>query len=105
MKKNKLEIPKEFDLFGETINIEFDRELANRENANGMAHYRYSKIVLQTNEGANPRKHTQIEQSYLHEVVHFILDAMNEEELRTNEKFVNLFASLLHQVLITSKYK
>jgi hypothetical protein len=35
--------------------------------------------------------------------VHLILNAMGEDDLYKNEKFVDLFAGLLHQVLTTSK--
>lgn len=99
-----LNVPLRFKLFGETIDVVWDNELNNRDNANGMSNYRYSRIELQPNTKAIFRSKEQVEQSYLHEVVHFILAAIQEEKLRTDEKFVELFSKALHQVLTTSEY-
>jgi len=99
-----LNVPLRFKLFGETIDVVWDNELSNRDNANGMSNYRYSRIELQPNTKAVFRSKEQVEQSYLHEVVHFILEAIQEEKLRTDEKFVELFSKALHQVLTTSEY-
>jgi len=41
----------------------------------------------------------------LHEVVHAVLSDMGEEKLSKDEKFVDLFASMLHQINKTSKFK
>ena|SRR5688572_1735757 len=40
---------------------------------------------------------TRIQQVFCHELVHAILSNMAEEELNGNEKFVDVFGSLLHQ--------
>ena len=37
--------------------------------------------------------------TFIHEVVHGVLDTMGEKELSSNEKFVNTFASLLVDVI------
>ena len=42
----------------------------------------------------------QKQQTWIHEVVHVVLSTMNHP-LNTDEAFVDLFASLLHQVLTT----
>ncbi len=104
MKKNQLTIPVEFELFGQTVEIIWDKELNNRDNANGLANYRYSRIELQPNTDTIKITDEMIEQTYLHEVTHFILDAIGEDELRSNEKFVDTFSKALHQVLKTSKF-
>ena len=44
-----------------------------------------------------------IEQTIYHEVVHAILESMGENELSSNDKFVQNFAILLHQFEISKK--
>lgn len=43
--------------------------------------------------------------TFIHEIVHTILDTMGEHNLSSNEKFVNSFSSFLTEVLTTMKYK
>lgn len=43
------------------------------------------------------------QQVFCHELVHAILHKMNEHKLNDNEKFVDLFGSLLHQAWVTIK--
>ena len=105
MKQKRTEmIPDRFKLFGETIEVIYDKELNNQDSCNGVANYRYSTIELQPNTEAIPRTAESIEQSYLHEVTHFILNAIEEKKLRDDEKFIELFSRALHQVLTTSEY-
>lgn len=104
MKKRTQMIPDRFKLFGETVEVVYDKELNNQDSSNGMANYRYSRIELQPSTDAIPRTPESMEHSYLHEVTHFILNAIGEEELRDNEKFVELFSRALHQVLTTGEY-
>ena len=44
------------------------------------------------------------QQVFCHELVHAILEKMGEEELCGNEKFVDVFGSLLHQVWASATY-
>jgi hypothetical protein len=44
-----------------------------------------------------------VEQTLYHEVVHAILESIGENELSSNDKFVQNFALLLHQFEITKK--
>ena len=37
--------------------------------------------------------------TFIHEIIHGILDTMGETELSSNEKFVNTFAGYLYQVI------
>jgi hypothetical protein len=45
----------------------------------------------------------QKQQTFCHELVHCILDKMGEEELNDDERFVDLFGSLLHQAWTSIK--
>lgn len=102
---NKINIPIEFTIFGQVYNIIITKDLVEKEDNVGLIKYRENKIILQDNNSNLKRPTTHLEQSYLHELVHAILHGMSEYELGENEKFVNLFASALHQILQTSKYK
>lgn len=44
-----------------------------------------------------------IEQTFYHELTHAILSEMGEEELSSNERFVQGFSMLLHQFQISKK--
>jgi hypothetical protein len=48
-------------------------------------------------------KDDQVETFY-HELVHIILDAMGEDKLYSDERFVSLFGKLLHQIDSTKSY-
>lgn len=97
-------IPDRFKLFGETVEVIYKKDLNNEDNCNGLANYRYSRIELQPSTEAIPRSPESIEQSYLHEVTHFILGAIEEHKLRDDERFVELFSKALHQVLTTGEH-
>lgn len=43
MKKRTQMIPDRFKLFGETVEVVYDKELNNQDSCNGMANYRYSR--------------------------------------------------------------
>lgn len=43
--------------------------------------------------------------TFWHELVHVILDTMDEYELSSNEKFVSVFSSMLNEAICTSKWK
>lgn len=43
--------------------------------------------------------------TFWHELVHVILDTMDEYELSSNEKFVSVFSSMLNEAVSTSKWK
>jgi len=98
-----MKIPKEFKLMGETIKVRFVSDLNYKDDFEGVSKYRDSEILIQESTNTWPRTQEQIEQTFLHELTHYILEKLNERELRDNEKFVNTFAGLLHQALTTQK--
>jgi hypothetical protein len=99
-----MQIPSEFQVFGQTWKVILNPTLRHDTENIGEASYRDNVITLQSNTEGNPRALCLIEASFLHELVHVILDCMSEHKLRANEKFVDVFANLLHQVLTSSKY-
>jgi predicted SprT family Zn-dependent metalloprotease len=102
--KRLLEIPESFDLHGITYKVLFDNDLTRRSDDIGQAAYRLDKVILQA---VIPGAHVQQErqgQVFLHELVHLILHEMHNYKLRDNETFVDLFASLLHQAIVSTKF-
>ncbi|HPQ79380.1 MAG TPA: hypothetical protein PLG47_02940 [Candidatus Dojkabacteria bacterium] len=97
-------IPTSFNLLGHTVNVVFDDKSMDDKNALGCCSPTLNTITLTNKNGIDTLPQDVIEHTYWHEVVHFILKTMGEEELYKNEKFVDLFAALLHQILKTSNY-
>lgn len=88
-----MQIPDQFQLGGITVTVVTNNTLAEERKCIGEA--RYSKQEIMIDKTAAPAQLTQ--QSFLHEVTHWILYMMNEEELRNNEKFVDNFAHYWYQ--------
>jgi Zn-dependent peptidase ImmA (M78 family) len=93
-------IPVKFKLGGLDITIEYQNDLAKTKGLSGQAVYTEQKIVLD----GSAQHEQSIEQTFCHELVHYILSTMGEEDLCNNEKFVDVFATFLHQVKVTSEY-
>jgi hypothetical protein len=94
-------IPKRLTLAGLDIDITLDPKLYEIRKILGEAQYPQQNILL--DDSGIMSKDTS-DQNYFHELVHFILYVMSEDELRCNEKFVETFAYNLHQALKTSEY-
>jgi len=94
-----MKIPKQFNLLGQTITVEMVEDLIQEDDIQGEAHYRFNRIKLQKNVKGQKRQNTQVEASFCHELVHFILEAMREEKPNNDGKFVTVFARLLFQAL------
>lgn len=91
-------IPKSFQLGGMTIDVQFQEKLAEQVGMIGIADYLSQQIRIDPTMAVKP----MIEQTYLHELTHWILFTMNEPELCQNEKFVDIFAQFLYQALKTA---
>jgi hypothetical protein len=93
-----MRIPKTFMLGGNRITISYKERLDELNRTAGCALYDDLKIVLlKSLHGDNK------EQTFLHEVVHHILNTMGEATLRQNEQFVDVFATFLHQYMKTAE--
>lgn len=89
-------IPKSFMIAGLIVDIEQAKSIMEKQYI-GKADFSFQKIFLDTN--TVPRQTT--EQALIHEIVHWILYIQGEHKLRQDEKFVDVFAHLLYQVLAT----
>jgi hypothetical protein len=94
-----MKIPKKFKIFGHEINVELSNDLHAKNDIWGEARYRENKIVIDNNIIEDLK-----EQTFLHELVHLILNYIDEKELRDNEKFVDLFSNILYQNFETMEY-
>lgn len=90
-------IPRSFQLCGLTIDVKLDPDLYRTRKIVGEARYPDQLIILDT----STLGLQSLEQSYLHELVHWVFYILNEDEIRNNEKLVDQIAYLLHQSLQT----
>ena len=97
-------IPKSFKMLGHTIKPKIDNKTTDAKNALGYCHPSHNEILLADESDGRKLPLTVVEHTYCHELVHYILKCMGEEELYKNEKFVDVFGGLLHQYLTTTKF-
>ena len=94
-----MKIPREITIAGMTITTVVDNTFKEKFRALGKADYPTQTITIdlehQTAQSA--------EQTYIHEVLHFVLHYLYLKE-RDDEKFVDNVSHLLHQVIKTAKY-
>ena len=94
-------IPASFWLYGQKISVVMVPALIEEQDAVGEALYRHNVIRIQGNTESVHRPGSHIEATFLHELIHMILYALGEDDLRKNEKLVDGMARLLHQAFIT----
>jgi len=99
-----MKIPKRFKLFGQTITVEFvDRDAE----VNGLSEYRRNKILLMRQVGDSKRTREQIEHTFCHELMHWLLYHAGEDQfdppLHRREYLVDRLAGLLHQALTSEE--
>ena len=102
-----MQIPSAFQLLGQKITVEFDPALVNVSDCTGEAHYRFNKIKLQPIDGYVGRPQTKVEQTFCHELVHYLLyygECETTKELYKNELVVERLGNLVHQALTTMEY-
>jgi len=95
---------RKFKLHGQTIKIEYDPKLSDTDDVTGLSIYRENKIKLLPKSEGNSRTGDSIEATFYHELIHFIMYFAGEDELRINEKFIDIVSGLLHQALVTMEY-
>jgi len=100
--KRLLEIPSSFELHGITYKVRYDVKLSMNSSNIGEARYSEDEIVLQSRLPGVPMTADRLGQVFCHELTHCILREMNHK-LRSDENFVELFASILHQAIVSAK--
>lgn len=99
-----MKIPRKFKLFEQTIKVVKSDILESDRGNWGLMSPHKNMITIQVKNKVNLMKKSMVEQTFYHELVHCILSQMQEKELGKNEKFVDVFASLLHQYEKTKKF-
>lgn len=94
-----MKIPTKFQLAGQVIDVEAVSGLVTSTMHLGECCYQNNLIKLHV--GDIPRTH--LEQNFCHELVHYILYMMGEDEVNNSEKFVDGFAHYLHQFMNSQK--
>lgn len=88
-------IPKKITLAGIEVEIVREPGFMQKTGATGMACYEEQKIYIDPEVlGLDI-----LQQTFVHETVHYILYVMGRQELRQNEEFVDGFAHLAYQVI------
>lgn len=98
-----MNIPEKFKLFGKEWTVVFDNDKLDNDKAYGQSNYTSQEIYMASKAHGVERAQTGIEQTFMHELTHAILDSMHEHDLSNNEKFVQTFSGLLHQALTTAE--
>lgn len=91
-------------LMGQTIKVIMKDDLSFKDGNWGEANLRTNEITLQADASGHNRNRDQVEDIFIHELVHFILDLGGDTKLSEDESFVKRFSSLLHQALKTADY-
>ena len=92
-----MKIPNKIRIGGQDIIIEMPEHLP--DNRLGDICLAGGKIRIAKKFSDNEQSETSITNTFMHEVVHGVLDTMGEFELSGNEKFVAPFASLIVDVI------
>ena len=92
-----MEIPKSFQIFGETWKV---KQLVKVDKKDNLGECDLANNIIKIKKCLNQE---QKEQTYLHEVMHCILDNLGHDELCMNEVLVDTIAKALHQIIKTSK--
>lgn len=77
--------------------VKIDNDALAEKGAYGLCDYDGSLITLQNKSRGIERQTESIENTLYHEVTHAILDTLGYHELSGDEKFIQQFATLLHQ--------
>lgn len=99
-----MKIPKEFQLFGETITVEFSDNLEAMEAAYGIYYRTCNKIILQKSVIGSSTSEDKLYLNFLHELTHCILDKSEYRDLKNDEQLVEIISKLLHQAFKTARY-
>ena len=106
MEKKFINIPDSIQVAGQQISVEIVEKLGTNlgDCCLAKSHIRIAKTYMFNNEEQEQSDNSK-EQTFWHELVHCILDAMYENDLSADEKFVSIFSGFLYEAIKASGYK
>jgi predicted SprT family Zn-dependent metalloprotease len=97
-----MRIPARFKLHAQQIEVAYDSNVDFRNDNRGEAQYRINRIALAPSSSSHPRPQTQIEQTFCHELIHYI---SHHAGVELSERDTDIMGNLLHQALTTMEYE
>lgn len=98
------DIPVEFQVFGKTFTVAYDKSILYHNQCVGMAEFHKDQVLLHPNDETLERSFLDEYQTFMHELVHIILMSICEVELNEDESFVNMMGAALAQTFTTAEY-
>ena len=99
-----ISIPVQISLGGSMWSVGFDNKLCEDLRVYGRCGPSQTRIVLGNTAEGQLISEEKLQSVYMHELVHAILHTIGEDELYTNEKFIDMFSQTLCQALRTAVY-
>jgi len=97
-------IPKSFEIGGQKVKVIVKKKI-DTEGAVGVCLFFQNEIHIQTHLNGKLMAKSQIEQTFWHEYVHYLLSHCRQEELSSNEELVDLMGEFLYQSLGKKKWR
>lgn len=92
--------PSKFTVGGQDFTVNYKDECENL----GSCCVWSGRITIARNHKGEPQSESSMDNTFVHELVHAILDTMGEDDLSQNEKFVSTFASFLTEAVRTMDF-
>jgi len=93
-----MKIPKKIQIGGREIEVVFDNKHCDISGGYGMADWWEGKIYLQDKTHDTERPQDFINQTFIHEVMHWILQTLNNN-LKDDDTFCEQVSHLMYQVI------
>ena len=94
-----MNIPATFQLLGRTWTVTQDSQETKHKHLMGECQNNRNTIKLTKGLEGEDFPQDEVEQTFFHELTHAVLFTMGKNKLNEDEKFVDVFAGLLHQAL------
>ena len=98
-------IPSEIQLMCRTIKTVYEGDLGYKKDLRGEARYRQNTIAIQACTEDVPIPYEQQIETFYHEMLHWIFNLIERQDLNDDEKLVEMAGKLLTQALITARYE
>ncbi len=103
-KSDNFRFPSAYYVGGQRIEVSFVEHLPNDHLGTSSVCCGEIQIANKVGEDKDQSPSSKIN-TFWHEVVHTILDTMQETELSENEKFVGVFSSMLCEIIQSSEFE